>query len=266
MTTPSTLSRLLTTVLCLGIAFVTATPAAAGQPTRQQFSTAPETDFVELDRSASFNPSHALSTAKAVVATSIAAIPRTTGSRAHTIFVATISDDSYDPKEVRLVIHIPAVPTRPAQPDPNPLNQDDTLKQLITYQHAVRTYRAALATAHTAADRAARDVRSLVLPSENKSTDVWGALQRASEAHVTHLIIASDLDYNGQQQMALHHSLRGVAVRVIEFQCGQATGHGNQARLCEQRKAYWKQAFEHSGTTDVTFSFPDKPVGDLFGQ
>jgi hypothetical protein len=266
VTTPSTLSRLLATVLCLGIALLTATPAGADQPARQLSSSSAETDFVELDRSASFNPSHALSTAKVVVAASIAAIPRVTGSRAHTIYIATISDDSYDPREVRLVIHIPAVPTRPTPPDPNPLNQDDTLKQLITYQHAVRTYRAALATAHTAADRAARDVRSLGLPSENKSTDVWGALQRASDAHVNHLIIASDLDYNGQQQVALHHSLRRVAVRVIEFQCGQATGHGNQARLCEQRKAYWKQAFEHSGTTDVTFSFPDQPVGDLFGQ
>jgi hypothetical protein len=263
--------RLLGPLVSAVVLFVaTGAPTHAHQPhlvpqlpshTRQAVS-----DFVWFDRSASYNPSPALTMAKLEVAQSVAALPQITGSPATTIYVGTISNDSYAPSEVRLVLHIPAVPARPAVPSPNPISQSDTLKQLAAYAHRMQTYRRMLGAAHAAALTATQRVRALALPSEGSSTDIWGALQRTSDVHPTHLIMATDLASNGQQQVALHHSLHGVSVRIIEFQCGQASGNQNEARVCEQRKASWTKALARSGATDIQYFFPGQPVGNLFGS
>ena len=219
-----------------------------------------------LDRSSSYNPSFALTQARATLARQVAAIPRATGSRAQVIYLSTISDNSYDPRELRATIQIPAVPPQPAPPNTTTLNQDALAKQLLHYQHAVVTYRAALAAAQHAARAGAHTILTIPMPPEGYSTDVFGCLQRASDLHVQRLIIASDLDENGQQQVALHHSLRGVIIQVIDFLCGQADGHGNEARACEARKAYWNRVFARSGTTNVQYFTPGQVVGNLFGS
>ncbi|GAC1349866.1 MAG: hypothetical protein NVSMB27_26980 [Ktedonobacteraceae bacterium] len=223
-------------------------------------------DYLCVDRTASYNPSPALAEATAVLAHAITGIPRDTGSGAHVVYIATISDNSYDIRELRHTFTIPLVPPRPIPPNTNTIDQDLLLTQLAAYQRAYKAYRNALNNAHQAAQAGAQDVRTIPLPWENRSTDEWGCIQRASEAGVTTLVIASDMAQNGQQQVALHHSLRGVTIHIIDFRCGQADGHGNEARVCEARKAYWNRAFARSGTTSVIWTFPGQPTDDLFGH
>jgi len=227
---------------------------------------APAIDYICVDRTASYNPSPALTAAKEVLAAAIVGIPRDTGSQAHSLFLATISDNSYDPVELRATIQISAVPRKPTPPNTNTIDQDVLLAQLAAYQRATKAYRTALSSARRAALLGAQDIRTLPLPWEGRSTDAWGCIQRASEAGATTLVIASDMDQNGQQQVALRHPLRGVSVHIIDFRCGQTQSRGNQARVCEARKAYWNRAFARSGTTTVRWTFPGQPVGDLFGH
>lgn len=246
--------------------------ASFGQPgaTRRHSLTAAQplvpVEYICVDRTASYNPSPALTEAKVTLATAIAGIPRDTGSRAHIITIQTISDNSYDPAELRATIQIPAVHRKPAPPNTNTIDQDVLLAQLAAYRRATKAYRSALSSARQAASIGAQAIRSLPLPWEDRSTDVWGCIQRASEAGITTLVVASDMDQNGQQQQAPHHSLRGVAVHIIDFRCGQAQSHGNEAKVCGARKAYWNRAFARSGTTNVRWTFPGQPVGDLFGH
>lgn len=240
-------------------------------PTHHSAALSSVINGVCLDRSASYNPSPALHEAVATIDDQVddlvypdnGNLP-TGGSPPHTLFIWTISNNTYDPRELRLTIQVPGIPGKPTPPNPNPISPDDTLNAVQHYQQAVRAYEQALARARAIVSRVEQAIRAIPLPWENTSTDVWGCLQRASEAHVSTLTIASDLDYNGTQQVTTSHSFRGVKVRVIDFLCGQATTTGNQARVCQVRKAYWLRAFARSGTTNVQFFFPGQPVGDLF--
>lgn len=274
---PSHLFRVTAIVLCAIASlarsqYIAAHSASSGQPeaTRSHSFGAVQplapVEYICVDRTASYNPSTALTEAKVTLATAIAGIPRDTGSRAHIITIQTISDNSYDPVELRATIQIPAVPRKPTPPNTNTIDQDMLLAQLAAYRRATKAYRSALSSARHAASIGAHDIRTLPSPWEDRSTDVWGCIQRASEAGITTLVIASDMDQNGQQQQALHHSLRGVPVHIIDFRCGESQGHGNKARVCEARKAYWNRAFARSGTTTVRWTFPGQPVGDLFGH
>lgn len=217
-----------------------------------------ETDMVGFDRSASFNPSSALTEAKHTIAAQIRLLPRS-GSREYVIFVWSISNSSFNSDELRLVVHIPAVPKKPVPPtDTNDINQDQTLQQVLAYHQAYAVYAATLSTATHKARAYAQEIEHLTLRREGTSTDVWGTVQRASEIHPHTLVLASDLELNGNQQLTTHHPLTGMRIRVIDWTCGTA-------RFCNRLRSYWNQAFWRSGTTNVQYFLPGQPVGNLFG-
>lgn len=121
----------------------------------------------------------------------------------------------------------------------------------------------AAATARAEAERVAafaeqlRAFRPALSREDRANLDALGCISRAGEQFARHdgrklLLIASDLDGTGEQQLSPKLDLTGVVVRVIDFPSADA----GPADGWYFRTNHWRRQFADAGTWDVTFFAP----------
>jgi hypothetical protein len=203
-----------------------------------------------LDTSASYAPAHRRAAERDVAA----ALPRlvVAGHRAGTVYVYRISANSFD-KAPDLTVAVPALRPEPARTGKAAPLQDGTLAEQRATLH--RRWADERDTARGTVRRAARKLTALRLPTA-QGTDIGGCLQNASDqfaapanaGRTRHLVIASDLQPHGRQQLA-HAALHGVAVDVVEYACSKAGS-------CATRAAAFRRELRTMGAGPVRITRP----------
>jgi hypothetical protein len=122
------------------------------------------------------------------------------------------------------------------------------------YKQALQAHEVLIAQARVYVKRETDELRSLKPAIENVSSDIAGCLQVASDrfnkvSGKKFLIIASDLERTGTQQITSKHQLPGVKVVVMDFPC-------TDANACQENETYWQGTFQQAHVASVQFYDP----------
>lgn len=229
-----------------------------------------------LDRTPSY-PRSDLDGAKNAVADAIVA-RASSPQQGATVYITLIGANSYAPVSTVQTISLDAVPPYPVlSPQGSPTEGNiftqhatataQATATLAAYAPTVAAQQAKLQAVQSEAAKQASSLRNLNPPTQGP-TDIYGCISRAAERfsqagsddHKV-LIIASDMEQAGSQQMTWQYPLSSVDVRVIYFEC-------QQARACATNKDDWTRTLKDMQAANVTFTDPGAPhdalVSSLF--
>jgi len=192
-----------------------------------------------LDRTRSFDR-HYFNDAKNLLADAVLRRATTKGQAGATIYVTLIGRNSYAPNATARTIVVPPTPRSTMSSSSSNVFNSGAAKETAT---------AAAAVAASATTRIAQQLQPDISflrsfnPTIDSSTDILGCVSRASERFQAApsgaqklLLLATDLQAAGAQQVDKSRPLGGVKVKVIDWKC-------DDAQTCDTLKNSWRDEF-----------------------
>lgn len=177
------------------------------------------------------------------------------------IHVRRVGENSYSPNALLATLRIPTVRPEPRTPD---LSDDPLRGREKLGQHRLESQRfeAELSRARQSAREAADTLKSLEFEPA-RASDITGCFQAASERFggnggEHYVVVASDLEPAGSQQVTAERSLSGAYVSIVYFAC-------HQARVCGERRSTWTTWLESADASRVRFLAPGDSLQGVFG-